>query len=609
MSKSSATPIARRHTSRPDLSQAVSQTSPHLNRTHASTLTQLARVAEEIGDAEIVRDARNLAARITEGRFFLAIVGQFKRGKSTLLNALIGESLLPTGVTPVTTAITVVRYGAERSAEVVFKDGRRVPIQVDQVKGFVTETSNPENRHEVAAVEIYCPTSLLASGMCIVDTPGLGSIFQENTEETRAFVPHIDAAIVVLGADPPISAEELALVAEVADQADYLVFVLNKADRVTAEDLAEARRFTTDVLARRLHRPEERLFEVSATERLRQGPTREWLAFETRLRELATHQRAVVDQSARRGVARLAARLTREIDEHRDALVRPIEQSERRIAELDRSLRHAEQLLHDLTALLANEERRIISQFFDRVQAIYVSSSASELETEIRRTVTSLASTHRRSLLRHAAFASARTIVLTRIQAWLLDVEPEAESFYRRAAARFISQANEFLRLLTASGDPSFEHLPRSLEPDAGFRGPRHFYFTDLMRLTAVGPLDWVLDRLRGGSGATTAITQDVAAYAARLLASNSSRVVFDLRDRLTESRRALSRRSGSSSASSEPPPSRRRKWLVSYGTKARRPLSAHLNGSKSSVRCCTACRTMRTGGSDMSQSSSSSLT
>jgi hypothetical protein len=77
-------------------------------------------------------------------------------------------------------------------------------------------------------VEVFEPSVLLASGMCLVDTPGLGSVFAANTAATRELIPHIDAVIAVLGADPPISGEELELLAEVAHQTPYLLLVLNK---------------------------------------------------------------------------------------------------------------------------------------------------------------------------------------------------------------------------------------------------------------------------------------------------------------------------------------------------------------------------------------------
>jgi predicted GTPase len=503
-------------------------------------LTRLATLAEQLGADAAAGDARALATRVAEGRFFLVAVGQFKRGKSTLLNALIGEAILPTGVAPVTSAITVMRYGLDRAAVVVFKDGRRRPIGVDDVPAFVTEARNPENERAVAAVEIFSPTPLLASGMCLVDTPGLGSVFQHNTDATRAFVPHVDAALVVLGIDPPITADELALVIEVSRQVDHLIFVLNKVDRLNADELAEARRFTAGIVARQLNRPNECLFEVSATERLAHGPTRDWTALEVRLRDLTSHTTTVVDHAARRGIARIGTDLFRDLDEQHKALTRPLEESQRRIEALDTSIARATQLLQDLAALLQSEEQRIISQFFDTAQESFVSSSARDLGGEVRRTVEGLASTHHGGALRQAAYAAVRDIVPRRIRTWLTEVEPQAEMLYRHAAGRFVTLANEFLSSLASSGDPSFAHLPRLLDPDAGFRAPRQFYFTDLMHLTAANPATWIFDQVRGPSAAVTAISRDAIRYAERLLTSNSSRVIFDLRERLSESRRGL---------------------------------------------------------------------
>jgi hypothetical protein len=507
---------------------------------HAGTLTALATIADELGSADLARDARDLASRVAEGRFFLATVGQFKRGKSTLINALIGEPLLPTGVAPVTSAITIVRYGASPAAEVVFKDGQRTSIPISEVHTFVTEADNHENLRHVAAVEIFSPSPLLASGMCLVDTPGLGSVFHGNTEETQAFVPHIDAALVVLGVDPPIGADELALVSDVAQQVGQLVFVLNKVDRLNAGDLAEARHFTADTLARQLNRPDQRLFEISAAERLAVGPTRDWGEFENRLRELASSTGVVVGQSARRGVARIATRLSHEIDEQRGALTRPLDESHRRIADLEKSTQRAEHLLRDLAALFRSEEQRIIRDFFDAVHSTFFGASVPVVEADVRRAVDGLGATHRAGALRQAAYGAARGIVSHRVKSWLKDIEPEAEALYRQAAQRFVTLANDFLHSLAASADSSFERLPRSLDPESGFRAAPRFFFTDLMNLTAVAPADWVLDRIRRRSAEVDAVSGDAVRYAERLLTSNSSRVIFDLRERLTGSRTAF---------------------------------------------------------------------
>ncbi len=167
-------------------------------------LELVADLAAELG-AERVRDeALALAERVAEGRFYVTCVGQFKRGKSTLLNALVGRPILPTGVVPVTATPTIVRYGDPPSAIVRHADGHTHVIEVDAVSQYVAEEENPGNLKEVAAVEVLLPSSLLRGGMCLVDTPGLGSVFEVATESTHAFVPHIDAALLVVGADPPI---------------------------------------------------------------------------------------------------------------------------------------------------------------------------------------------------------------------------------------------------------------------------------------------------------------------------------------------------------------------------------------------------------------------
>src|ERR1022692_5352472 len=104
---------------------------------------------------------------------------------------------------------------------------------MSDLKEYVTEELNPENNSAVDGAEVFVPSLLLSSGMCFVDTPGLGSVFTGNTATTQAFIPHIDAALVVVGADPPIAGEELTLVEAVGRQVQNLILVLNKADRAT----------------------------------------------------------------------------------------------------------------------------------------------------------------------------------------------------------------------------------------------------------------------------------------------------------------------------------------------------------------------------------------
>ena len=155
----------------------------------ASRLLRLANLGEELGAPYVADDGRALAARVSEGRFYLACIGQFKRGKSTLINALIGEPVLPVGFIPVTAVPTVIRFGAHARAHVQARDGSWLEIAVSDLNQYVSEEHNPENAKGVTGVEVFVPSALLSTGMCLVDTPGLGSVFTGNTAATRPSSP------------------------------------------------------------------------------------------------------------------------------------------------------------------------------------------------------------------------------------------------------------------------------------------------------------------------------------------------------------------------------------------------------------------------------------
>jgi Dynamin family len=210
---------------------AVPDTVPASAATVIGTqLERLAQIAAELGDQALATDARADHDRLMEARFFVACLGQFKRGKSTLLNALVGEAVLPVGVVPVTSVVTILRYGDPRAAIVRFSDGHTKPFAFDAIAMFIDERQNPGNHRQAAIVDVALPSPILRDGLCLVDTPGLGSVHAVNTEATRDFVPRTDVALVVVGPDPPISGAERQLIEEVSREAGELMVVLNKAD-------------------------------------------------------------------------------------------------------------------------------------------------------------------------------------------------------------------------------------------------------------------------------------------------------------------------------------------------------------------------------------------
>jgi len=508
-----------------------------LASTDGSRLEEVERLAIEAGAAHLATDVRALSDRVRDGLFYVACVGQFKRGKSTLLNALVGEPVLPVGVVPVTAVVTVVRHGERRSARVRFAAVGWQEIATGDLAEFVTEEQNPENGKGVAAVEVFVPSELLASGMCLVDTPGIGSVFVGNTEATRAFVPHVDAALVVLGADPPISADELSLVQEIAKQCAEVLFVLNKADKLTNAELDEADKFTRRVLKDRANLDGLRLFDVSATERLAgQGPTRGWPRLVEALGDLARQSGSDLVQAAEeRGLALLSERLHHHLDEQRGALLRPVEESEQRVEALRACVSEAERALSDLGHLFTAEQERLARTWDDRREA-FLKRAKPAARTELAESIRA-AEVRRGPALREKAIHLADEISRKWLDQWRAEAQPAAETMYVEAMRRFADLANGFLEKL-ASADPAMTALARTIEPETGFTYRSRLYYTSLMTLTTQTPAGWFLDLLRSRAQQLRALDRQIGEYLETLIYANANRIVGDFDDRVTESRR-----------------------------------------------------------------------
>lgn len=214
----------------------------------------------------------SLMVRLGEDRFQLVVVGQFKRGKSSLMNAIIGRAILPTGTIPVTSAITSLRYGSSLRAVIKRADqafDQQIPIAT--LPDFITERGNPDNQKHVLSAAIEVPAPFLRRGLHFIDTPGIGSAHEHNTATTLAFLPEADAAIFVTGADGPLSDNELQFLDAVRQHVRKLFFVLNKIDQLGPGEREEAITYTTDLLAKRLGTDAIRLFPFSATQALAAG--------------------------------------------------------------------------------------------------------------------------------------------------------------------------------------------------------------------------------------------------------------------------------------------------------------------------------------------------
>jgi replication fork clamp-binding protein CrfC len=189
-------------------------------RRHKLELAELIRavlsVAAERRDEEKQAAARDLQARLAEDSFQLAVVGQFSRGKSTLMNAILGGSYLPTGALPMTSVVTTVRYGS-RPRALVQRAGSSFPIEtpLDELVRFVAQASLEREELRVASAEVEVPAEILRLGFSFVDTPGIGSAIVANTATTESFLPEADAVIFVTSFDAPLSEAEVEFLVKV----------------------------------------------------------------------------------------------------------------------------------------------------------------------------------------------------------------------------------------------------------------------------------------------------------------------------------------------------------------------------------------------------------
>ena len=202
--------------------------------------------------------------KLEEEAFNLVVLGQFKRGKSTFINALLGESILPTAIIPLTSVVTILRYGSTLKVEVVYMNGRVEQIDLATLPAFITERENPQNKKAVKEVTVFYPSQYLKGGVRIIDTPGAGSIYSHNTEAAYAYLPYVDAGIFVVSVDPPLSKSEHQFLKDVREFVDKVFFVLNKVDQVSDSDQKESLEFTVRVIEEEVGQGKVRIYPLSA---------------------------------------------------------------------------------------------------------------------------------------------------------------------------------------------------------------------------------------------------------------------------------------------------------------------------------------------------------
>lgn len=213
-----------------------------------------------------------LRERLAGGKLRLAVLGQFNRGKSTFINALLHLHVLPASVLPITSVPTVITYGARHRCTVTFLDDTPPQTAQDSLEEindllvqYVAEENNPQNRRQVSGVKVECSSSILHHGTVLIDTPGFGSTHIHNTQTTLDLLSSCDAALFLLSADLPITQLEVDFLKNVQKHVPRIFFIFNKTDLLGKEELEKTQNYIRGILGRELALTGDiRLFPVTA---------------------------------------------------------------------------------------------------------------------------------------------------------------------------------------------------------------------------------------------------------------------------------------------------------------------------------------------------------
>jgi hypothetical protein len=281
-------------------------------------------------------------------------------------------------------------------------------------------------------------------------------------------------------------------------------------------------------------------WQVHAAERARRragagAATRDWSDLVAALESVAAASGTeLVEAAEKRAIARIGRAILAEIDERHGALVRPIQESEQRVAVLVRQVAEAERAMEDMGVLLGAEQAKLARTFRER-QERFLEPAQAAARDSFRERFAAVQVLKRR--LRAAAFEVVRDLARAVSDRFRTELEPEAEELYRGAMDRFVALANEFL--VGVARAPGMESIA-TVGPEVGFRVRGELRYTDLLYDTTATPLVWALDALLPRGAVVRAARRRAEAYLDRLVETNSSRIANDLVERAAASRSRL---------------------------------------------------------------------
>lgn len=374
----------------------------------SNLLRQLRDFAERLDLQNLVNSIDNTLHRVETNAFSIAVVGEFKRGKSTFINALLGREILPSDILPTTATLNRVTYGLKPQVKIQFKDKSEEIIALEDLSNYVTKLT-PESEAIASTIQeaiVYYPVSYCQNNVDIIDTPGL-SDDEAMTAITLSVLPHVDVAILVVMALSPLSESERAFLENhlLNEDLGRILFVVTGIDRCNSPEDVEKivanvenriRTYILDGMEKRYGKDSEeynacisriiqpKVFPISAYQALQAKQKRDldlmstsrFSQFETALETFLTEER---------GVIFLQVPVNQIISASKEILTRVVEATTAmQQKQLDLQIEHEQEVTHlttqqTATAEIQQQHREQVSQIFQRTQRF-----CSQLEIELQ---------------------------------------------------------------------------------------------------------------------------------------------------------------------------------------------------------------------------------
>ncbi|WP_437743904.1 dynamin family protein [Sorangium sp. So ce1504] len=221
-------------------------------------LRDLVTFAEALGAKSVAtRITNDLVKKLDADRFHLVVVGEFNHGKTTFVNALLGASILPVGVTPTTAVIHHLEYAVDPRAEVVYASGERTGLPFEDVRAFTVGGERSSSAGEVKFLEVGYPAELLRERVVLVDTPGVNDLSLQRADITYSYIPRSDAVLFLIDAGQPLKESERVFLQEklLGQSRDKILFVVTKRDIWSQDEEVEALAYIRSELGKLVKSP------------------------------------------------------------------------------------------------------------------------------------------------------------------------------------------------------------------------------------------------------------------------------------------------------------------------------------------------------------------